>query len=300
MRIVSLLPSATEIAFALGLGDQIVGVTHECDFPPEAATKPILTRTTLDRSSSSAEIDAATTGHLDAGSTSYVLDERLLADLQPDVILTQMLCEVCAVPHSLVRGALPAMAKRPKLISLEPAGFSDVLSAIKTVGDHTGRSREAQSVLTALRSRVDRVMADTAHSPLRRLLCLEWLEPPWSAGHWVPDMVGLAGGVEVLGETRQPSRRLGWDEISRSDPEVIVLAICGFDLERTLAELQRTHWPDAWWGLSAVRSGRVYATDGSAYFTRPGPRLVDGIEILAELLAEVHESSQGRWIRASF
>ena len=283
-RIVSLHPSYTEIAFALGLGDQIVGVTHECDYPPQALNKPKVTFTTLDREATSAEIDAATTGHLNSGTTSYGLNEQLLVDLEPDIVLTQMLCEVCAVPHSLVQGALPAFRHRPKILSLEPANFADVLSSIKTVGDHTDRVAEARVLISDLRSHVDRIAISAASRLPVRMLCLEWLDPPWSAGHWVPDMVGLAGGVEVLGASRQPSRRVTWQNVINAEPEVIVMALCGFDLDRTLYEIRQTGLPDGLRGLSAVQNGRFYAVDGSAYFTRPGPRLVDGIEILAEIM----------------
>ncbi|MFN0073375.1 MAG: cobalamin-binding protein [Chloroflexota bacterium] len=299
MRIVSLLPSATEIAFALGLGDAIVGVTHECDYPPDARSKPNLTRTTLNRAGTSAEIDAATSGHLDAGSTSYQLNERLLVELEPDLILTQTLCEVCAVPHSLVQGALPAFRHRPKILSLGPASFADVLSNIKTVGDHTWRSAEARSLISMLRARVDRVSLAAAARVPTRVFCMEWLDPPWTAGHWVPDMVGLAGGIEVLGQARQPSRRVSWTEIERAQPAVIVLAICGFDLARTRQELGRTSWPAEWSRLPAVQNGQVYAVDGSAYFTRPGPRLVDGIEILYELWSGQRDAVANRFERVA-
>ena len=297
MRIVSLLPSATEIAFALGLGDQIVGVTHECDYPPEALSKPRVTYTTLDRDATSAEIDAATTGHLEASSTSYVLDEALLVELQPDLVLTQMLCEVCAVPHSLVQGALPAFPRRPKVLSLEPASFGDVLSTIKTVGDHTDRVGDARRLITELRTRVDQVALSASQGPTRRVVCLEWLDPPWSSGHWVPDMVGLAGGSELVGASRQPSRRIAWERLADAQPELIVLAICGFDLERTVRELGRVQWPDLWHGLAAVQADNVYAVDGSAYFTRPGPRLVDGIEILADICSGRPETDRFQRIR---
>jgi iron complex transport system substrate-binding protein len=299
MRIVSLLPSATEIAFALGLADEVVGVTHECDFPTEALSKPRVTFTTLDREATSAEIDAVTTGHLDAGSTSYGLHEQLLVDLEPDIILTQMLCEVCAVPHTLVQGALPLFQRRPKVLSLEPCGLADVLSSVKTVGDHTGREAAARALIHDLRSRVDRVAIGAAKKPISRTVCMEWLDPPWSAGHWVPDMMGLAGGVELIGGSRQPSRRMTWESLRRAQPDVVVLAICGFDLDRTLREILRVNWPSEWFELPAVRAGRVYAVDGSAYFTRPGPRLVDGIEILAEIFAGAPENADFTRVRFS-
>lgn len=297
MRIVSLLPSATEIAFALGLGDKIVGVTHECDNPPDALSKPRVTYTTLDRDATSVEIDAATTGHLEAGSTSYGLDEALLVELEPDLVLTQMLCEVCAVPHSLVQGVLPAFPRRPKVLSLEPASFGDVLSNIKTVGDHTDRVDDARRLITELRTRVDQVALSASRRPTRNVVCLEWPDPPWSSGHWVPDMIGLAGGIELIGASRQPSRRIAWERLADAQPELIVLAICGFDLERTMRELGRVQWPDVWPSLAAVQADNVYAVDGSAYFTRPGPRLVDGIEILAEIFSGRPESDRFQRIR---
>lgn len=297
MRIVSLLPSATEITFALGLGEEIVGVTHECDYPPEAASKPRVTMTTLDRSMSSADLDAATAGHLDAGTTSYRLDLELLRDLAPDLILTQTLCEVCAVPHSLVSGALPRLPSRPRVLSLAPKRFGDLFSTIKTVGDHTGRSAAARALVDQLKCRVDAVALGAARAKLRRVVCLEWIDPLWSAGHWVPDMVGLAGGIELLGGSGEPSRRTSWPSLSRAAPDVLVIAACGFDLPRTLEEVDRTSFPQEWWELPAVRAGNAFAVDGSAYFTRPGPRLVDGIELLAELFTLPSEVANDRWVR---
>lgn len=298
MRIVSLLPSATEIAFGLGLGDDVVGVTHECDYPPEARLKPCVTTTTLDTSLSSREIDAITTGHLADGTSAYRLDTEALRALEPDLVLTQMLCEVCAVPHTLVRESLPHLASRPKVLSLEPVRLADVLSNVKTVGDHTGHQQEARGLIAGLRDRIDTTALDAAaRGPMPRVFCMEWLDPPWSAGHWVPDMVGLAGGMELLGCAAEPSRRVTWDEIDAVAPEVIVLMPCGFDLERTVAEFRRTELPEIWSNLPAVQAGRVFAVDGSAYFNRPGPRLVDGLEMLAEIFRGESAEQAGRWAR---
>jgi iron complex transport system substrate-binding protein len=178
------------------------------------------------------------------------------------------------------------------VLSLEPVGFADVLSTIKTVGDHTDRVHAASRVISNLRTRVDRVALGAAGVPPRRVVCLEWMDPPWSAGHWVPDMVGLAGGIELLGVSHQPSRRVSWEALADAQPDVIVLAVCGFDLDRTMRELDRVPWPSLWNELEAVQAGQVYAVDGSAYFTRPGPRLVDGIEILAGIFSGRSETDR--------
>ena len=285
MRIVSLLPSATEIIFALGLEEQLVGVTHECDFPPEARLKPAVTSSALaDQSLSSGEIDARVLEQQANGQGTYGLNVDLLAELRPDLIFTQGLCDVCAVPHGLVRQAIPALPGRPSVYSLDPASVGDVLSNIKTVGDATGCSPRARQVITALRARIDAITLKSASLELRRVFCLEWLDPPWTAGHWMPEMVGMVGGFDGLGAMGQPSRRTSWMEIARFAPEVVVLLPCGFNLERTLRELDRTSLPPEWSDLPAVRSGQVYAVDGSAYFNRPGPRLVDGLELLASIV----------------
>jgi iron complex transport system substrate-binding protein len=286
MRIVSLLPSGTEIVYALGLGDELVGVTHECDFPPEARGKPVLTGSGLaGRSLTSREIDDSVRELRASGAGTYSLDVGLLAELRPDVIITQGLCDVCAVPHGVVRRAVPSLPTRPRVYSLDPASVGDVLSDVKTIGDATGRQARARDVIAGLRARIDAVtLASARVESIPRVFCLEWLDPPWTAGHWVPEMVGMAGGFDALGGIGQPSRRTTWPEIAAFAPEVMILMPCGFDLARTLGELERTELPPEWSGLPAVRSGRVYAVDGSAYFNRPGPRLVNGLELLAAII----------------
>ena len=286
MRIVSLLPSATEIVYALGLGDDLVGVTHECDYPPEARSKPAVTASTLaDPTLTSSEIDARVAEQQAAGDGTYRLNVERLAELRPELILTQGLCDVCAVPHGVVRRAVPSLPTRPHVYSLDPTSVGDVLSDVKTIGDATGRQARAREVIAGLRARIDRVTFLTAGiQPFPRVFCLEWLDPPWTAGHWVPELVGMAGGYDELGGSGEPSRRTDWQEIARFAPEVIVLMPCGFDLERTRAEFARTTLPPEWSELPAVRAGRVWAVDGSAYFNRPGPRLVDGLEILAGII----------------
>jgi iron complex transport system substrate-binding protein len=286
-RIVSLLPSATEIVCALDLADFLVGVTHACDYPPEAVGKPVVTRPLLDLAGrSSAEIDQAI--H-DASETStggvYALDEALLASLKPGLILTQALCEVCAVSHAVVQAALPSLPGKPRVLSLSPTRLADVLNDVKTVGDFTGRSKRARRVQTDLRTIVDRVALSVARATyLPRVVCLEWLDPPWLAGHWIPEMVGLAGGLDVLTTPGLPSRRATWEEIAAARPEVIVLMPCGFGLDATLREAAAVTWPAVWPSLPAVRSGRVWAVDASSYFNRPGPRIYNGLEILARII----------------
>jgi iron complex transport system substrate-binding protein len=286
VRIVSLLPSATEFVCELGLVDCVVGISHACDYPPELLGKPVVTRAVLPTANlTSSEIDRAVSERRETGQTIYELDVDLLEQLQPDLILTQGLCDVCAVSHSLVRETLPRLSSPTRLLSLSPGYLVDLLSDVKTIGDYTGQQTAAQKLIGSLRSRLDRVAFATARADrFPRVLCLEWLDPPWIGGHWIPEMVGLAGGVDRLTTPGVPSRRAPWDNIASYAPEVVILMPCGFDLQRTLDEASRVRWPTSWQSLPAVRNGHVFAVDGSAYFNRPGPRLVTGVEILAELL----------------
>lgn len=284
-RIVSLLPSATEIVAALGLADQLVGISHACDYPPEIRDRPRLTRTARPSAATSRAIDAAVQAQ-QAGSESLdTLDAALLADLAPDLILTQGRRDVCAVSHGLVGQTLPRLPSNPRVLALSPTHLADVLSTIKTIGDFTGSQPRARTLIGALRTRLDHVALKTAaveRPP--RVVCLEWLDPPWTAGHWVPELVGLAGGLDGLATPGLPSRRASWPEIAAAAPEIVVLMPRGFNLDHTLSEVARTHWPAAWWSLPAVRDRRVWAVEASAYFNRPGPRLATGLEILAPIL----------------
>lgn len=286
MRIVSLLPSATEIVFALGLGDQVVAVSHECDFPPEARQRPAVTRSPLHgHALTSAEIDRRTTEERRAGRALYSLDVRRLQGLAPDLILTQELCDVCAVGQPEVERAVRELGSVPRVLSLEPNTLDDVLRTIEAVGAATGREAVASRLIGALRARIERVrqtVADVDQFP--RVFCMEWADPPWVAGHWVPEMVALAGGRDVLGSVGAPSERVDWERVAAAAPDVVVLMPCGYDLRRTLAERPVVEALPGWAALPAVRAGRVYAVDGSSYFNRPGPRLVDGLELLAHLL----------------
>lgn len=291
MRIASLLPSTTEIAFALGLGDQLVAVTHECDYPPEAQSLPVVTRSTLDHTeATSEEIDAAVRSQLRDDLSIYRLDHDLLHQLQPDLILTQALCEVCAVSFATVERAVAGISSRPQILSLEPTTLDGVLGTILAVGTATGARDQAAALVGALRERVEAVRQKAATIGARpRVACLEWFAPLYGPGHWLPEMVELAGGRAGLGTPGEPSRRILWGDVIAFAPEVIILTPCGFDLERAAEEAEailphRT----GWWALPAVRSGRVFAVDGNAYFSRPGPRLIESLELLAALIHPDH------------
>jgi iron complex transport system substrate-binding protein len=285
-RICSLLPSATEIVFALGLGDRLVGVTHECDHPPEAARLPAVTASTLGHGARDGrEIHRHIAGALHAGSSIYTLDQAQLARLDPDLILTQELCDVCAVSYRQVERAVHWLEGRRTVLSLEPTTLAGILESVRQVGETAGVADRALALADDLRARLDALAAATAATTARpRVLALEWLDPPMVAGHWVPEMVRSAGGLDVLGAEGRPSARVEWAAIAAAAPDVVVLMPCGFDLGRTIEEHGRTAWPAEWSGLPAVRAGQVYAVDGSAYFNRPGPRIVTGVRILAEIL----------------
>jgi len=292
LRIVSLLPSATEIVYALNLGDALVGVTHECDYPAAARTKAIVTRSLLDHThANSAEIDQAVRQQLQDGLSLYSLDHSLLSQLAPDVILTQALCEVCAVSYREVERAVHDVSAEyqqlaPKVLSLEPNGLDDILATIAAVGTATGASARATALLSELRARIERVRAKAAGVARRpRVACIEWIDPIFGPGHWLPELVEIAGGRPGLGAAHTDSRRVAWGDMIAFAPEVIIVTPCGFDLQRTIDEALRV-LPSrtGWHALPAVRQGRVYAVDGNAYFSRPGPRVVDSLELLAELI----------------
>ena len=286
MRICSLLPSATEILFSLGLGDQLVAVTHECDYPTEAARLPSATHSALDQMGrSSREIHRHVSRARHEGSSIYYLDQKLLEKLDPDLILTQELCQVCAVSYSEVRKAVRLLEGERKVVSLEPTTLEGVLETIERVGQLTGVADRAAQLLEKLRERICRVKLEVDGTPSRpRVLAMEWLDPPFAGGHWVPEMIRLAGGDDKLGREAKPSFEVSWENIASYDPEVVILMPCGFDLERTVSESRQTPPPEQWFHLTAIRQRQMYAVDGSAYFSRPGPRLVDGLEILAEIL----------------
>ena len=283
MRVCTLLPSATEVAFALGLGESVAAVSHECDFPPEARQRPVVVRGRIDSdNSTSREIDEAVRRHMGRGEGLYSLDLELLQRINPDVILTQGLCDVCAVGYDDVLAAAGTLRPPARVLSLSPNSLGDVLRDIRRVGNATGTAARAETLARSLEERVERV-AETARErePRPRVACLEWLDPLYSAGHWVPEMVELAGGEDVLAVKHKPSARVSLEDVAAAAPEVLVLMPCGFDRERTLMEWEPLKDLPAWREIPAVAGGRVFAVDGAKYFNRPGPRLVDGLEILA-------------------
>lgn len=292
MRIVSLLPSATEIVAALGLGDQLVAISHECDYPPDVvANKPRLTKSALPKNLDQYELDAIVSQRLRGGESLYLLDEKLLNELAPDVIFTQELCDVCAVSYSTVRDAACKLSTDPRVVSLEPSSIAGILDNVRTVGEIAGVRERAEKLIASLESRLERVKEKTrgvSHRP--RAYAMEWLNPPYNAGHWVPEMFEIAGGNELLGYKGKPSVRLIWEQIAASQPEFIFLMPCGFTLDQIVdsnersAMLEATPLPDAWWDLPAVRGGNVFAVSSNSYFSRPAIRVIDGVEILAGIL----------------
>jgi iron complex transport system substrate-binding protein len=294
MRIASLLPGATEIAGLVGAAGDLVAVTHECDYPPGVERLPKLTTSHIDPSRmTSAEIDAAVTELGSAGPGSGVLTDEgsiyglrtdLLAELAPDLVLTQGVCDVCAVSLSVVERGVAGLDPAPRLISLNPASISDVLDDVVTVGDAVGRGEEARRERESLRKRLARVEERVSGLPRPRVGCLEWLDPLFSGGHWVPEMVRTAGGEDALAAPGEPSERITWERFVRSEPEVVILMPCGFDAGRALSEAAVLTETEGWGEIPAVRGGRVWAVDANSYFSRPAPRLVDGVETLARIL----------------
>jgi iron complex transport system substrate-binding protein len=283
---VSLLPSATEIVYALGLGERLVGVTHECDYPEAARGKPQLTSSALPSAANSAEIDRHVRASLHSGSSLYALDAGALERLAPDLIITQELCAVCAVSYEIVARAARRLTSDPRIVSLEPSSLEDVFANIATLGELTGASDAATEVVGGLRARIAALQAHVARQcgPRPRVLVLEWSDPPMSGGHWTPDLARLAGGECVLGNPGANSRVLAWEAIASADPDVVIVAPCGYGLEATLAAATELEAQPLWRSLRAVRDGRAYALDGNAYVNRPGPRLVDTAELFTSIL----------------
>ena len=289
MRIVSLLPSATEIVCALGLGDELVGVTHECDWPPEVVGLPVMTSNALDLvDASGREINRRVTDAVHGGSAIYHLDEDALEAADADLILTQELCAVCAVGYREVNDAVRALEMETTVISLEPTSVEGILNTISTVGAMAEAEDAAVQLVERLRTRLGAIEAKAQKrreggwvGP--RVVGLEWLDPPFVLGHWVPDQIRRAGGWDVLGNDGGPARPTTWDAVAEVDPDLLLLMPCGYHLRETVDEWARTERP-AWLAdLSAIERGNLIALDGSSYFSRPGPRVVDGIEMLAEI-----------------
>lgn len=290
MRVVSLLPSATEIICGLGLQELLVGVSHECDYPSGVSCLPKVTQALIPHDVTSGEIDQIVRERIKTQQALYSLDRQVLRSVQPDLIVTQSICDVCAVSEQDVCDAIGELPGNPRIVNLQPKCFADVLQCIRQVGNAVGRDDHADSYVAALERRIDQVArrSETA-SDRPSVVMLEWIDPPFSAGHWNPELVELAGGREAIGVAGQRSVTTSWDQIVAADPEVMVIACCGFSAERARQDLPKPGGVVGWEKLRCVKSQRVHIVDGSAFFNRPGPRLVDSLEILANLLhPDVH------------
>jgi iron complex transport system substrate-binding protein len=280
VRIVSLVPSATETLFALGLDDEVIAVTHECDWPPEALERPRITRDLIEPGLSAAEIDAAVRERTERGESIYALDADLLVELEPDLIVTQALCTVCAVSHDDVRAIVEErLAGFPLVLSLDPHTIGEVLGDVRTLAEATGRRDEGVALVHEAATRIDRVRLAVRDARRPRVAALEWLDPPFVAGHWTPQLIDHAGGEDVLGLAGEPSEVTTWEMVAAASPDVVVVMPCGYDAPRAREEAGRYREQ-----LDAVGAGQVVAVEAAAYFSRPGPRLVDGLELLAWLL----------------
>jgi iron complex transport system substrate-binding protein len=279
VRIASLVPSSTEMLFELGLGDSVVAVTHECDWPPEAAALPHLTRTVVPAGLDAAEIDRTVRETVASGRPLYELDAERLAEQEPDLIVTQAVCDVCAVSYDDVVAVAATLPGRPRVLSLDPMTLEEVLADIERLGAAAGVPDRGRALRAGAERRIEAVRSAVAQAPRPRVAALEWLDPPFIAGHWVPQMIELAGGRDVLGRSGERSRTAPWEEIAAAAPDIVVAMPCGYDGPRSAEEARAYTGP-----LGELGADRVVAVDASAYFSRPGPRLVTGIELLAQML----------------
>ncbi len=295
MRIVSLFPSATEIICLLGLQNQLIGVSHECDYPETVISLPKITRSRVSSSASSKEIDQMVREQVRQNSALYSLDLPAIELLRPDLIVTQSLCGVCAVAEEDVRAATTQLSGSPAILNLQPLDLAGVFHAIREVAIAAGVIAEGETSIQQLEERVDRIATLSSRISKRpRVAFLEWLDPPFSSGHWNPELIRLAGGIDGLGLEGNPSRTLSWNEVVEWQPEVIFIACCRFGVERTLEDIQHLTSVTGFIDLPAVRENRIYVADGSHYFNRPGPRLVDSLEMLAEALHPEQFAVTGR------
>ena len=279
MRIVSLVPSATEMLFALGLGDDVVAVTHECDYPPEATRLPRVTRDKLPAGLTPAQIDAAVKERTLNGESIYELDTRTLHELQPDLIVTQALCQVCAVSYDDVRNIAEEIDSQPMVLALDPHTVGEVLGDARTIAQATDTKDEAVELIREASERIDRIRLAVRGARQPKVVALEWLEPPYAAGHWVPQLIEFAGGEDLLGFAGEKSEQRSWELIAASEPDIVIVMPCGFDAEiaHREAEMHRDQ-------LAALGAGQVVAVDAASYFSRPGPRIIEGLELLAHIL----------------
>ena len=285
-RIVSFLPSASEMVCALGLSDALVGITHECDFPSAVKGKAVVVRAVLPiEQMSQDEIDAAVSQRIHAGLSLYQVDEKLLRQLDPDLILTQDLCQVCAPSGNEVAQVLQMLPRKPRILWLTPRSLAEIFENLRDLGQATDRVTEAADLIAQGQARLERVAAVTLNAPARpRVFCMEWFEPVYASGHWMPEMIEIAGGVDGLGRKGVDSVRIDWKEVVDWAPAVLILTPCGFNLDQTIERARSLASYPGWSDLPAVRDGRVYAVDANSYFARPGPRVVEGTELLAHLI----------------
>lgn len=275
----SLVPHATELLFALGLGDDVVGVTHECDYPEAAQDLPQVTRDVLEPGLSPAEIDAAVRARTAAGASIYELDEELVRELEPDLIVTQALCHVCAVSVDEVRALAQSLPGPPDVIALDPSTYGETVGDVRTIAQATDAKDAALDLIARTARRADVVRLAVRGAPRPRVAALEWMDPVFVAGHWTPQLIEMAGGEDVLGFAGEPSRQATWEEVAAAQPEIVVVMPCGYDAARALVEAEEFAGR-----LGALGADQVVAVDASAYFSRPGPRLIDGLELLAHIL----------------
>jgi iron complex transport system substrate-binding protein len=292
MRIVSLLPSATEILFALGLEHEIVGVSHECDFPPQAKTKPVVIHSRMPHDASPAEIDRLVSEYVHRGESLYAVDAEVLEKLAPDLIVTQDLCHVCAASPDDLATALTRFERRPEVLCLNPQDLGDVWRDILWVGEESRRGPQAEALVKQIGERLGALEKQLPQSVDRpRVAFLEWLQPFYVGGHWVPEMIHVAGGVDVLGKVRTPSFRVHLQDIVEAEPEILLIAPCGYSAQLARDEYRSMDLPEQWKAMLAVRNGRIYALEANSYFSRPGPRLITGLEALAKLFHPAIEVS---------
>jgi iron complex transport system substrate-binding protein len=285
MRIVSLLPSATETLFALGLDEKIVGVSHECDFPPQAKTRKSVVRSRLPKDATPSEIDRLVREHVERGESIYAVDRDILEELAPDLILTQDLCHVCAATPDELAAALADISVQPEVLSLDPRDLGDVWRDILWIGERTGRRERAQKFVERIGMRLAQIESDAGSSePRPRVVVLEWLQPFYVGGHWVPEMIHHSGGVDALGKPRKPSHRVTLEEIVSAAPEFLFIAPCGYNAEQARNEYLSLTFSEEWRSIPAVRDGRVFALDANSYVSRPAGRLVTGIEAMAKAM----------------
>ena len=283
-RIVSFLPSATEVLYQIGAGDQIFGVTHECKFPESAKRKPKVINSSFDPAKmNSKEIDNKIVELMQSGRDIYVIDDRILKEAKPDLIVAQGVCEVCSPFTKEINRAISILDYKPDILILDPHDLDDILISIMDVAERVGRIKEGRKLVVSLQNRIDSIRIRSKQNK-PKVLCLEWIDPFFTAGHWVPQMVEIAGGINGLGSYGEPSFRIDIDEIIKFDPDKIILMPCGFDIDRTLIEFKQAKISNEWKSISAVQNNEIFAVDAGAYFSKPSPRTITGLEILAKII----------------